>query len=512
MKLLRRIELVRASHPDRRGAALMLALLVLFVLVAVVFQIKVGTDTHSRADRNTRRVMSIDNAIESAMLQVFEDLKADGEATNDSGGAGDPGQGAGLADLSGLANNGGIPGADGGGESTDSREDEWARAQRSEINEVRLRIVIQDENSKYNVLAMLTEDEGEAEKALDRVTRILDWCRHDTEWDIDYGDAQEMAEQMLDHMQRRRDSLLPDPDLLTDDEEQEELGLPLSLREFVVLPSFEEHHFRDFRDEEENVVHSIGSFLTIWTELTTHQEQDPNAGSGGNTGGDPGNPGSPGSSGPSVLSAPGSGANIGAQGLSQDSSSGSDGDGSGGSSGVAVNINTAPRAVLQGMFDDRDVPYRFWDELIEYRNLEEEEETLADDNDEDPPLDEYGQEIVPRQIFDDVGELNELYTWSNLEPVVQGEMRNLATVSSTVFTIMITGRVMTGANAQEYYGMSPQELRRAEENADSIARSVRCVVWRRQNDDGDVELVPLERWEVLDYVPYEVLDFPPEDR
>jgi hypothetical protein len=39
---------------------------------------------------------------------------------------------------------------------------------------------------------------------------------------------------------------------------------------------------------------------------------------------------------------------------------------------------------------------------------------------------------------------------------------------------------------------------------------VRCVVWRRQGADG-WEVVPLERWEVLDYMPYEVKDFPDDD-
>lgn len=521
MKLLRHSELALARRADQRGAALMLALLVLFVLVAVVFQIKVGTDTHSRADRNMRRLFAIDSAIESALLQVFEDLKSDGEAAADAGagGADSGASGGGFGALSGLAGQspGGAAGGGGGGESTDSREDAWARAQRSEINEVRLRIVVQDENSKYNLLAMLTEDEGEAEKALDRVARILDWCRHDTEWDIDLGDAREMAEQMLEHMQRRSDSLLPDPELLTDDpDEQPDRGLPMSLREFVVLPAFEEHHFRDFRDDEENVVHSIGSFLTIWTGLST-QEAEGGAGGAGGGGGGGGGANTPDTG---VLSAPGAGgaAGIGQQTLSgQSGGSGvtggasAGGGGSGEDSGVTVNVNTAPRAVLQGLFDDRDVPYRFWDDLIEYRNLEEEEES-SDADDDDPPVDEYGQPIVPRQIFDDIGELNELYSWSNLEPVVQGEMRNLVTVQSSVFSILVTGRVMTGTRAQEYYGMSPQELRRAEENGDSVSRTVRCVVWRRANDDGEVEIIPLERWEVLDYVPFEVLDFPPDDR
>jgi hypothetical protein len=38
-------------------------------------------------------------------------------------------------------------------------------------------------------------------------------------------------------------------------------------------------------------------------------------------------------------------------------------------------------------------------------------------------------------------------------------------------------------------------------------RTVRTVVWRRSGDDG-VEIVPVLPWEVLDYSPFEIQDFP----
>jgi hypothetical protein len=43
-------------------------------------------------------------------------------------------------------------------------------------------------------------------------------------------------------------------------------------------------------------------------------------------------------------------------------------------------------------------------------------------------------------------------------------------------------------------------------------RTVRCVVWRREGADDGVEIVPIVRWEVLDYFPFEVLDDPTERR
>ena len=60
--------------------------------------------------------------------------------------------------------------------------------------------------------------------------------------------------------------------------------------------------------------------------------------------------------------------------------------------------------------------------------------------------------------------------------------------------------------------LTPQETRKLEETSgDSLVRVVRAVVWRHEVD-GEPVLTPLVRWEVLDYLPYEVLDFPPEDR
>ena len=41
---------------------------------------------------------------------------------------------------------------------------------------------------------------------------------------------------------------------------------------------------------------------------------------------------------------------------------------------------------------------------------------------------------------------------------------------------------------------------------------MRQVVWRKVAEDGTVDIIPIVRWEVLDHVPYEVLDYPDEDR
>ena len=537
---------------ERRGAALMLALLVLFVLVAVVFQIRIGTDTDARVTRNTLALHRMDNAIEAALLQIIEDLKADAESDAEAGGGAAGGAGAGGGGLGGLADGlsglmdqagglaggggagaGGAPGGAGGGDSgpTDSRRDVWANPQQTEINRVRLRVLVQDEDSKYNVLCMLTEDEDEAEKAYERVVRILDNARGDTEADIDPGKARRMADEMLQHMREWRNATLPRPGMATDTQDDEDrVRLPLSLREFLVLPSFEEHHFRDFRDLKGNVVHSIGSFLTVWTSVSSLSDAGTaGAGGGGAAGGGEQPPGQGGGEQPPGQGGEdqGPGQSGGPQGLRSASGGnlnpgGGGGGGGGGAAGggapaagaasqVAVNVNTAPFAVLVGLFDTRDVSIELWKDVLLYRNKEDEEaRERREDSGEDPQLDERGQPIVETQIFENLDTLKEMYGWENLEPVQQAEVKNLLKVTSSVFSVYVTASIPTG---EEAAGDALGAFGRDSEDPDASAltRTVRCVFWRRDGADGP-ELIPLQRWEVVDYMPYEVLDHDDEDR
>ena len=511
----------------RRGAALLLSLLVLLVLVAIMSQLNIATVTDARVSRNDLSLTAMDLAIESSLLEVTETLLADAEAAGEEEGAGTGGEGNPFGGAMGDAM--GQGGGEGGGEggSVDSRQDDWASPIRTEINGIRVRVLIQDEDSKLNALTMLSEDEVEAEKAFERVVRILDWCREGTKADIDGADARQMAEQMLEHLRNRTNSFLPRPVLLTDNEEEEDLGLPLSLREFVCLEAFTEDHFRDFRDEDDIIVHSIGSFLTCFTAVTTRDELATDSGSsspgaGGDAaaepegssgpaipGGQSGNPGGGGGGG-------GGGAGEGGPDISgQASDALGSGSGSGGApagdgkAGVAVNINTTPSVVLKALMDDRDVDMRFWDAVIEWRN--EEDEDATDEEEDEPPLDEFGEPIVIPKIFESLGDLDEFDDYRDLDALLKGELDNLLTVESHVFSIFITARKPTGVGAGMEFAGSKEEIEEEERDGQALSRTVRCVVWRRETDDG-WELVPLERWEVLDYMPFEVEDFPEEDR
>ncbi len=502
---------LRSSVSSRRGAALLMSMLVLLVLAALVFQIAISTQTDARVARNDVTLTQMDLVCESALLEISDKLKTDAES-----GGGDAGAGA-AADPSAAAKDpskAAAPAATTGGapaqeqQAVDSRRDEWAMPQRTEINEIKLRIFIQDEDSKYNVLNMVNPDEREAEAAFGRVVRILDGCRDGTLADISSSRAEEMARAMRDHMTKRRLSPFPRPKLLTDVERDEDNAIPTSLREFVAISPFEESDFRDFRDEDGKVVHSIETFLTVWSSLQSSAElQNGKAAPAGQQaqGSNSQKSQTPANSKTPAANAPAANPNAGAS-IKSDTN------------GYGVNINTAPAAVLKALFDDRELHPAFWDHVIEYRNLEEEKEegqSSADEEEQDPddaPLDEYGEPILKRRIFEQVSELQKVDGWDRLVPAIQDKVTQLCTTQSHVFSIYIVARKATSVEGDlSDVPRSSEEKRAEEERGDSLMRVVRSVVWRAKKGD-ELVVMPIVRWEVLDYYPHEVLDYPDEKR
>jgi len=496
-------------NAPRRGAALVLSFMVLLVLILILAQIKYSTATDARVARNEEVVLSMDMAIESAFLQVFEDLKADAESDAGGGGAGALGD----TGANPGASPGTDPGAGGEGQSgpTDSHEDTWAKPQRTELNEIQLRILVQDEDSKFNLLSVLTEDEDEADKAMERLTRVIEWSRKGTSHEINGAEARNMATTMRDYMLHRGNSILPRPELLSDDEQEGDLGLPLSLREFMALDPelFPEDLFRDFIDQDGVTVHSLGSFLTVWSSVGTLEEsrsaaEERGASEDGGATPPEGSTPEPGSQ--NSPDSPGeAGQNGNGQGNGQEGAQGNPAAPGGSSTpdGWVINVNTAPPAVLHALLEGRDLPYRFWDDVVRYRNEPDED---VEEND-DPPLDEYGREIVVHQFFTSVDQLSEIDGWESIEPDTRAELQSLLKTQSQVFSIFITARKATGEENIDPTARS-EDIEREEADWHGLVRTVHAVVWRHVLGEGDVEIVPIVRWKVIDYVPYEVLDFP----
>ena len=437
-----------------RGAVLLLSFLVLMVIIAIVYQLNRVTATDQLVANRDFVSTNMDLAIESAMLEVFEQLRSDGELRQ--GGGEDDGAAAAAA-AAGAGPGGGEEGGEESADASDSFMDEWAQQAATSFNDLELRILIVDEDRKYNILNMLAEDPEEAQLAFDRVVSILDLCREDTEFDIQEATADDMARIMRDHLLERDNSYLPRPgELLSYDEDNRSRGMPLSIREFVVLEPFTEDHYRDSFDGEGHRVHAIDAFLTMYTSPTTGEGDGPDL---------------PTSSG-----------------------------------GYSVNVNTAPRAVLTGLMGYGDMDPSFWEDVVWYRNDEEE----ADPNQEivEPSLDEFGEEILLTKIFDGLDELEEVRGYDMITPESAERMKSLLRVDSDVFSIYVTARMVTLADrhqSQEFD--SRQEKEEYERSGAHMTRTVRCVVWRRMGED-DVDIIPLLRWEALDHSPLPILDYP----
>ncbi len=529
-----------------------MAFLVLMVVLAICAQLRVSTGASQRTAMNDMGITRMDQAIESSLLEVFDQLKTDAEAGSESGaapgGAAGAGAGAGAAQLPGAAG----AAAGGGQEPVDSHEDAWGKPQRTEISQVELRVFVQDEDSKVNVLGMLAENEDEANKAYERVVKILDTCRQGTTEDIDSNDAERMANVMRGHLRKRANSDSPRTKLLSDTEENPDVGLPLTLKEFAALEPFEPWHFRDYRDDRGKIVHSIGAFLTVYTALRTGDSLLPptsgviNGASGaaaaagaGGTGGANGaaggaaNPaggsGSPGGKQSQSLgtgslaggipagasggqnAAGGQGAQGGASG-GAGAQGGAGGAASASSSGIAVNVNTAPPCVLKALMEDRDISGRWWDSVIEYRNLEEKKEDDTETEEPDPVYDEYGRVVIVRQVFDTLAELDQVPGTERLSADPKTEVLRLLGTQSQVFSIFVIARIVNSNDRNNIdRSRPPLPGEHDDELGNALTRSVRAVVWRVTSDDGTT-IVPIIRWEVLDYTPFEVQDFPDEDR
>ena len=461
------------TGPDERGAALLLAFLVLIVIIAITYQIHTVTKTDARVAHNELTRVLMDLAVESTMLQVIEDLAEDARAAQASEGEGEGGAGA-PAGGGGAPGEGGATGGTGtgtpaGGEagapasnpdSVDSQMDGWYTPASTNFDDIQVRIFIRDEDSKFNVLNMLLADEDLAQESFEIVMRILDNCREGTRYDIGPSEAQELARAMQQHLRERDTSALPRPVLLSDVEELRRQGLPLTFREFRGLEPFHDELFFEGYDEDGNRVHGIDAFLTVFSSPAMGEEL------------------------PGATTATG---------------------------GFAVNVNTAPRAVLDALVDRRYVGGRLWEAIVEYRNEAEEPDPNAEDEDVEPMLDEFGNEITPKKIFDSLTELEEVFDYKALLADEKTKVNQRLAVQSHVFEIILTARLPTQREEDRLF-----EFRSRKEQEDYfrsgsfLVRTVRAVYWRAPGEE-DVTMVPLVRWEILENAPLQVLDYP-DDR
>ncbi|HEX5012071.1 MAG TPA: type II secretion system protein GspK [Planctomycetota bacterium] len=414
------------TRRGERGVSILLAMLVLFVLVVVIFQVKfdatVELDQARATVENARMAHVADAAFQqarSALLMDIEQASSDqgGAGSDSSGGGGgggspfglggggsqDDGSGDTHADDSG-GGSGGDSSEDGSGDSsgqgtgadvsdviarTDSKLDDWQDSvalQPPVGNDFTLWVEVVDEDSKINLLGLWTPDETERAKQHEMVRNLLDKAFEGTSLDLSWTDATEILDKLDKWVSGDRGSFdpIPKPKLKksnADDKAKEEGTLatavldeneqnyPLTLPELLDIEGLLPEHLHGF--VEDDVFHpGLEEYLTVWSQVELKPkppETDPFSGSPFTKG--------------SLFDKPGAGSGSSTGGSTPgsdtgDAGDGSSGDDSGGDDGSAdykptndglVNANTAPQAVLRALAPD-DIPTSFLERIVEFRN------------------------------------------------------------------------------------------------------------------------------------------------
>ncbi len=449
------------------GAILVLTLIVVVLLYAMVWQLTRTAETARLMGENDLLVARMENHMVFSLAQIEDMLAQDLDAAaagEDAGGAGGglPGMGGGLPGGAG----GGLPGGAGGGEGeeeqdaaavADGSQDAWYRPTAYSENDITTYVWVEDENRKFNILAMVSPDEEFAEESKQRFIRLIDVLREGTDWDLSQSQGSALAEEILDWMEARtRGEYLPRPKLKSDIEEgaRNNITLPLQLDEIRLLAGVTDEVYFD-KVFERKVVLGLESVLTVSTSLAydpgdpddpanqQQQNQPAGAGAGAGDAGAGGGEGAPAGSGEDVADL---------EPIGQ---------------GIRINVNTAPWPVLRCLFPPAELSDAALEAILRFRN-EEVEDTGLEGGDSDYTLYVQDADQVKRKMFTDLSELEELPELQNLpDPTIRDELLELLTVQSDVFSVHMASL-----------------YKRNEESRSFVLQRARSILVRVEGDDG----------------------------
>jgi len=491
------------AGPDAaRGVVLILTLFVILITYALVAQLTLGTSVASQTSRNAALRIKMRSACTSAAQQIMETM-VDDAAASAGGAEGAMGEAAeGFGGLGEMAEGGSGGGEEGEGEEpppdADSFEDGWARTMRIMMGEVEVMAFVQDENSKFNLLTLLAEDEELRNLARERCAAILDRLRSEFDDDLDQNEASRIRDEIVEWLEGRdRDEDYPRP-LRHSASEEEDWVLPYALEELMILELVDEELYYDQVRDDDRYAPGLESAFTVYTSIDL---DPPDAGELAGEEGEEGAGEEPEM--PEIGQDPeeeleGEGALLAASGGLKGAAQGEP------AIGARININTCPRPVLEGMFLDSDFPDELVGEILEYRNEVDEEALEEQEGEEyDAELAEleqsfYGdEEPEPKLFFGSLDDLDKLSSFETMESTLQQEFRDLVEVKSDVFSVYLFARVPPRDWVQEQrYAEPPGQVLR-----------LRAVFWRRNTEDG-AKFIPIQPWHEVPYMRWRVPDFP----
>ncbi|MCA8976868.1 MAG: general secretion pathway protein GspK [Planctomycetes bacterium] len=474
------------SDRSESGFAIVLALIFTILLYILVAELSVSGQMVRATGENDALLARMRNQMLYQLVEAQDKLLTDmqGAAAAEGGeGAGPMGALPGSEAGPGSA----LPGAEGEGEgaaaedpsaSCDSSRDSWFNPIGETDNDLTTYTFVEDENRKLNILALWSPDEDFAQLAHERLVRLIDCLREDSEFDVSMADAEMIVSQIKDWAHRGDTDAIPRPLLKSDDPKApQEVTIPLQLDELLLLPAIKEELFYDVVLDGK-VYLGLESVLTIWTSLKidpgnpekvarqrataeARGEEPPPEVPGGTSG-------TSGESGGEQATPVGSGEEPLEEPFGQ---------------GIRININTASRAVLRSLMSSDKISDRVIDAIIRYRN-EVDEEAMEAEQESEPTTDisDFGDLRLGSdqklKFFATVADLEKVEEFEELaDPQIKADFQAALTVNSEVFSIHLATL-----------------FKRSEENRVYVLRRARAIVLR-MDDGADGKIVPLVPFE-----------------
>lgn len=477
-----------AASADQRGVALVLTLIFAILLYILVAELVVTGRMVRATGENDALLARMQTQMAYVLGETLDELQQDlasAAAGGEGGSGGNPLGGALPGAASGPAGAGGEGSGEGESDpaaTCDSSRDGWFHPSGKADNDITVYVMVEDENRKLNLLALWSPDEKFAEFTRDRLVRLIDNLRDDSDLDISASDAERIVRDIKDWGIRPDTETLPRAPQKSDDPKRSEITLPLHLDELLLLPSVTEDLFYD-KVLDGKVHLGLESVLTIWTSLVT----------------DPGNPQKVARQQAQAQSQGAGGANPGQAGSGQSGSgqagSGESGAGSGSGAagagtpqqplgeGIRINVNTASRPVLRALFPTDRIPDRVIDAIIKYRN-EEDEEAQKQQDGQAPKTDlaDFGSLRLgadrKNKVFTTVADLEKVPEFANLaDAQIKADFQKALTTKSDVFTVHLAAL-----------------HKRSDENRVYVLRRARAIV-QRVDDGGTGKIRKLVGWE-----------------
>ncbi len=158
-------------HPaPRRGVALILTLLVLAVLIAIVAQLAYTVSLDHRMAANQAADRQNQAALRSAVCMVLAQLDITAKINTDGGSSGEgEGEGEDEAPPAGEEEGEG----EGEDKSYHTLVDPWAQEIEEELGDTKVKVVIVDEERKYDLHRLVPEEDEDSEAGVEELTALL---------------------------------------------------------------------------------------------------------------------------------------------------------------------------------------------------------------------------------------------------------------------------------------------------------------------------------------------------